>query len=68
MKNIKKEEVFQGYLTEEEKQKILEKGIEKGEKNKEEEIAKNLIKLGQPIEIIEKATKMSKKQINLLSS
>lgn len=72
MKNIKKEEVFQGYLTEEEKQKILEKGIkkgiERGEKNKEEEIAKNLIKLGQPIEIIEKATKMSKKQINLLSS
>lgn len=64
MKNIEKEEVFKGYLTEEERQKLLEKG----EKIREEEIVKNLLKLGQPIEIIAKATNMSKKQINTLAT
>lgn len=64
MENIEKEEVFKGYLTEEERQKLLEKG----EKSREEEIVKNLLKLGQPIEIIAKATNMSKKQINTLAT
>ena len=42
MKTIEKEEIFQGYLTKEEKQEYIEKeekiGIKKGEKGKEEEI------------------------------
>ena len=64
MKTIEKEEIFQGYLTKEEKQEY----IEKGEKGKEEEIVKNLIKLGQTPEFIAKATNMDKKQIIALTT
>ena len=59
-----KERIFQGYLTKEEKQEYIEKGekigIKKGEKGKEEEIVKNLIKLGQTPEFIAKATNIDK--------
>lgn len=72
MKTIEKEEIFQGYLTKEEKQEYIEKGekigIKKGEKGKEEEIVKNLIKLGQTPEFIAKATNMDKKQIIALTT
>lgn len=72
MKTIEKEEIFQGYLTKGEKQEYIEKGekigIKKGEKGKEEEIVKNLIKLGQTPEFIAKATNMDKKQIIALTT
>ena len=68
MKNIEKEEIFQGYLTKEEKQKYMNEGIEKGMEKREEEIVKNLIKLGQTPEFIEKATNMNKTQIQTLTT
>ena len=68
MKAIEKEEIFQGYLTKEEKQEYIEKGEKIGEKVKEEEIVKNLIKLGQTPEFIAKATNMDKKQIIALTT
>ncbi|MDO5820138.1 MAG: hypothetical protein Q4P11_07410 [Methanobrevibacter sp.] len=68
MKAIEKEEIFQGYLTKEEKQEYIEKGEKIGEKVKEEEIVKNLIKLGQTPEFIAKATNMDKKQIMMMTT
>lgn len=74
MKTENKEETFQGYLTEEEKQEIYTKAkeeIAKAKKEtakaKEEEIAKNLIKYEIPLEIIATATNMSLNEIEEIS-
>ena len=44
----------------------LEKGIEKGAKEREKSIAKNLLKIGVPIKDIVKATGLSKSQVTML--
>lgn len=64
MQSEGKEEVFQGYLTKEERKQAYEEG--RGEER--EEIAKTLIKLGETPEYIEKVTKVSKEQIAILTT
>ena len=70
MQTEEKEEIFQGYLTEEEKQQIFNEGIKEGEKEVKkvrEKIAKNLIKQGDSPEKIAKATNMSMTEVIALA-
>jgi len=68
MQTEDKEEIFQGYLTEEEKQQIFNEGKKEGKKEREEKIVKNLIKEGYPPKKIAKATNMSITEIAILST
>jgi len=63
MQTEDKEEIFQGYLTEEEKQQIFNEG----KKEVREKIVKNLIKQGDSPEKIAEATNMSIAEINALT-
>ena len=47
-------------------QEGIEKGIEQGEKNKQIEIAKNMLNLNIEISLIEKATGLSEKEIKMI--
>lgn len=64
MQSEGKEEVFQGYLTKEERKQTYEEGIEK----RIEKFAKNLSDLDVSPDIIAKATKMSKAEIATLTT